>query len=280
LTSFNLFKPKRHSEKIKEKTHKFISNISVYGISRIIKADTLAVKLLWATMILMSVSAGLYIIYRSVRGFYSYNVITNVERIVSRNQVFPAATICARHEVKKQYRSKYVTVSNFSVLNFLDLSESEFAGIALNASDFEAFRIPHTWGNCVRFNNSKLATVKKSTERLFFKINTRLRSTLPNNDFEEYTLSSDFEVYVADNYLNSFWNLFPLRVKSRYRNRINIYKTEYEKKLGEPFSDCDEFLEPTYRQANCIEICTSREIRGEHNCSIPSYYTTEGSRDR
>lgn len=76
--------------------------------------------------------------------------------------------------------------------------------------------------------------------------------------------------------MNSFINDVPLGVTSSNAHRILIVKTDLEVKLGEPYNQCSESVDVSYRQINCIEICIYEQVKSKYNCSIPSYYEIKG----
>lgn len=281
-------------ERLKEQTYKFLSSISVHGVSRVIKTDHLLVRLVWIAMILLSAIFGFISINNLVRDYYSYDVITNIRRVTSSNETFPAITICSHTNVTKDYYfSNYTKLnseysSNYSIQNFINFGYtkeygSSFKGQPLNMNQFDFFRIPKEFGNCVRFNgitNKDLETVNKTSDELILTLRLRLLiKEFPNGDFLTHKLSSFFRVYVADNHLNSFIDFIPLSLNSPKVHQISMDKTDIEKKLGEPYNPCSEAVNVTYRQVNCIENCINQEIQAKYNCSIPSYFKIGGLKD-
>lgn len=66
-------------------------------------------------------------------------------------------------------------------------------------------------------------------------------------------MSNSFDIYVGDNYLNSYLAIFPISVESQLHHK-NVMKVDVEQKLPKPYNDCDsyELLGETYRRQNCI----------------------------
>lgn len=196
-------------DRLKEQTYKFLSSISVHGVSRVIKTDHLPARLVWIAMILLSAIFGFISINNLVRDYYSYDVITNIKRVTSTNETFPAVTICSHTNVTKEYYFSNYTkdelyleyTSDYSIQNFIyfgyTVYGSSFRGQPLNMNQFDFFRIPREFGNCVRFNgiaNKDLETVSKTSDELIpsFKLRSLIKD-FPNGDFLSYRLhSSEF----------------------------------------------------------------------------------------
>ena len=89
-------------------------------------------------------------------------------------------------------------------------------------------------------------------------------------------IHKEAEVYILDNYLNSYLNIDPLRLDLEKNHLISFTKAETEKKLPYPYNDCVDHENKTYRQENCIEQCLNVKIGDKYNCSIPSFYSIKG----
>ena len=236
-------------------------------------------------MILISVTAGLYIIAKSIKDYYNYDVITNIKRMTPSYVTYPAITICFYNEFTKIYYInglpfKSEISHNISIQNFLEFGL--FKNKELNTSELDFFQNTNGLNSCVRFNGNRdnkarLEIVNNTSERLDFKFSTIISKIVSRNEQVKYKLSYDyFDLYIGDNYLNSYMNFIPLSLMTKHIHSFHIVKSETEKKLGKPYNDCDESLNKTYRQMNCIEQCINRNIKDEYNCSIPSYYKIEG----
>ena len=259
---------------------KFLSTISVHGIARIVKTDNVVVMAVWSIMIAGSVSFGLYNISRSINDFSKYDVITNVKRTESETATFPAITICTKYYYRYQRRfntntSEYHFLFDKSLDFFVRAAEFTTEKKYVNRNLIRKFNIPKSFGNCVRFNgweNRTLEIVETYTD--IFKID--VRGSYPINN-EIYQITDKLDVYISDNYLNSYLYFEPLKLESKNKDHVlSIIKAEIESRLGEPYNNCTQAQDITYRQMNCIEECINKEIKNKYNCSIPSYYTIAG----
>ena len=259
---------------------KFLSTISVHGIARIVKTDNVVVMAVWSIMIAGSVSFGLYNISRSINDFSKYDVITNVKRTESESATFPTITICTKDYSRYQRRFsnntiEYLFLSDKSLDFFVRAAEFTTEKKSVNRNLIRSFNIPKSFGNCVRFNgweNKTLEIVETYTDT--FKID--VRGSFPFNN-EIYQITDKLDVYISDNYLNSYLYFEPLKLESKGKDHVlSIIKAEIESRLGEPYNNCTRAQDITYRQINCIEECINKEIKNKYNCSIPSYYTIAG----
>lgn len=252
-----------------------MSSITVHGIPRIVKTESNATKLAWSILVLTSVCFGLYNISSSISDFSQYDVITNVERVSPKNVTFPAITICLKGFYRlteklifKQTPSLFLRDFNF---------KNKKPGLQL-----EFFRIPKSFGSCLRFNGftspnrTALETAETKADSFRFAALKDRQIDISSNESHEYAVHPEMQVYVADNYLNSFMLSDPLSLDFKEDRRISIVKAETQVKLGEPYNKCVVPSDPTYRQMNCIEQCINMEIRTEYNCSIPSYFRIDG----
>lgn len=236
-------------------------------------------------MILVSFTTGMYIISRSVKDYFQYDLITNIKRITPNSVIFPAITICFYNEFTKIYYINGLPVKseitfNVSIQTFL--GQTMFKNKELNTTELEFFQITNDLNNCVRFNGiarqgNKVEVVNSTSERLDLKFSSVVSKIISKNQQVKYKLSYDhFDLYIGDNYLNSYLNSNPLRLIAKNIHSFYVVKSLTEKKLGHPYNDCDESLNSSYRQMNCIEDCVNRDIKYKYNCSIPSYYKISG----
>lgn len=246
----------------------------MHGVSRVDSAESTMVKIAWILMILLSLSAGLYIITKSVNDFYSYDVITNVERVTPHSVTVPAVTLCLY-----PLYDELVYINDTYVKTIVSNNASMRDFVWLTSKDLEYFQIDYDHMDCVRFNGLN-ANVKVNSVSKFFEIPLlrNLTKTISETEYHIYQLWFPFiHVYVSDNYLNSFLKISPnFRVNHKLgeanTHEFHISKTEIERKLGEPYNRCDPRKQEAYRQLNCIDVCINREIWDKYGCSIPSYY--------
>ena len=72
-----------------------VSNSSIHGLPNIIKSKSIISKLVWAMFFCISfVSCG-YLINKKVKEYYTYPIISNMNKITEINKDFPAVTLCS-----------------------------------------------------------------------------------------------------------------------------------------------------------------------------------------
>lgn len=151
--------------------------------------------------------------------------------------------------------------------------------IDLKNENYDVFKIPKSFGDCVRFNgvtNTKLETVESRTNNFTFRVLTQLNKSISEFEDSRFLPHSQMEIYVTDNFVNSFLKIDPLRIEKNKEIYVSFYKACIETKLGYPFHNCTENLNKTNYHMNCIEECINKEIKDKYNCSIPSYYRIDG----
>lgn len=275
---------------IEEKAKKFFATLSVHGVPRIVKTDRWLIKLIWIVMITTSISAGVYIISKSVKDFYRYDVITNIERVRPDRVTFPAVAICKLNMFRKSIYKNLTLIgseltSEVSLKNFIRNYESPNGD--KNISNLEVFQISQDGRTCLRFNG---ASIKKNLEIVN---STKLALSLEFNEKFIYWLSArrdanvykgietTYQVFIGDNYLNSYMrDVLNFGVLPENLHNIKIETTDIEEKLEEPYNQCMQagVGGETYIQMNCVEKCLNRVIKAKYNCSIPSFYRVNGLR--
>lgn len=113
---------------------------------KVIKADNLIVKLIWLIAILVSISFGMFAIDKSVKDYYQFNVITNVQIVYPSIVTYPAITICQYSEYMKNSYINDTLVGSETIyepdmfIHFIDLDQSSFKGEILDISQVEFYR--------------------------------------------------------------------------------------------------------------------------------------------
>lgn len=292
--------------RIREKVHNFFSTVSITGISCILSSKIILLRIFWTVLILGSFSFGLFNILESVKDFYNYDVITNVETVTPTSVILPAIAFCSSDVFTKcQYSNngtiisrKYVKNSRLSMKDFLISFQLEpiYGGVKpFDPKELEFFKIPDLYsqnrhGLCFRINgalNKKRATISYNTTSDHLILLLR-KSTIPEyldeGTFNIYSLDKSFMIFIGNNHinsysLNSFSDSSPLKFYGNsWKYEIEIEKLTIEEKLGEPYGKCRKMLgDETYRQMNCIEECLYRNIGQKFKCTFSgSLFTIVG----
>lgn len=288
---------------IRQKLHSFFTTVSIPGISRVVGTEVLVLRLLWIAFILGSMSFGLFNIAQSVKDYYRYDVITNVEYITPESFTLPAITICAQDKFDRAYYYNNETLisqendiknDRLILKDFLSLVDIFPGDYEYNMSKLESFKILYSPGNlhlafsyfenlqCVRFNGASnkelvLTSLNGTSQQLTITLKRDFREDL-GDKYIIYSLFPSFYVFIGDNYLDSFINFDPLldNVEFGYFYDILYKKSLIEDKLGEPYNQCRESKkDQPYRIENCIEPCIIRMIEEKYNCTQFSFKYTD-----
>lgn len=235
---------------IKAVNHKFASSTSIHGLTRVTKARTLPMKLTWTLMTLMSLFAGLFIIYNTIQDYNKNDVMTRTERIQPDESILPTVIFCTWE--------KDLNLTNIfqRVIIYSDWIKS-------TGETFQAFPDYGCTG-CIKFNSaSELFTV-----------------TDAYRDWLNFEASQNFgtiSVFITDNYLNVFdLSHTVTTVQFNPGTIISIQVSKrVEKRLARPYSECQS-MAGSYRQVNCIAQCRNSRFLTEYNCTLTNYYGTPG----
>jgi len=126
------------------------------------------------------------------------------------------------------------------------------------------------WGgsDCIRFNHysNKSDSVLYAAERL--------------NDYLSFQIDlnvnfTNFYVCLSDNYDNILdWSQYVTTSYNVGGDYEIAYKKEVEYKLGEPYNQCQNVSDLTYRQTNCIAECKNENFERNYNCALRNFYST------
>lgn len=230
-------------------------------------------------MILTSVSAGLYIINRSVRDYYDYDVITNIERVTEQSVLFPAIAVCTKKYVKKYFQENgsYAgrELTNEDIFKQM-IGDFESTNGDTNLYKLEFFENINYNVSCLRFNGGNIGKAERVTNSSHFMLTITNEYYSIDGFIYSFVDHPVYGVFIGDNFVNSYLNLIPLVLKKSQKHLITLEGTEVENKLSEPYNDCTDSEDVTDRRINCIDNCINREIMVKYNCSIISYYTIHG----
>lgn len=268
--------PSNKLNKAKDVGYKFLANLSVHGVPRILRSENLAVRLVWIVLILFSASYGLFNITNSVQDFYRYHTITNVVREHAYSMEFPAITICTKDfiifRITDATKTTPYAFFNTSLSSFVS-DTFKYKSSQFNTSqDLQFFKIPKLYGNCVRFINQTNVSSDNLLDSFSLLFYLDRYEEDSQNIFIKSTLYEYFEIYVTNKNVNSFLQTSAISVETSSLSGalVKFVKAEIETKLPDPYNPC--YTEVPDIQVNCIERCIVHKIAEAYNCSIPSYY--------
>ncbi len=247
---------------------------------------------------IISAAIGIYNIDLSVSNYYKFETVTNIKRKETINVTFPAITICFYGPYRRDhYRngevigSKQISVKNDTVsriYNFLDLNSTRFysrgdpADFRNVSTHLDFFKVFSEFDfDCLRFNaatNKSLQLITANTMHLTYSVTLKNMyiEQISENEYFNFSfnprsdrLNHNFDIYVGDNYVNSFEDLDSHKAEGNLIHRIEIAKDSVETKLPEPYNQCKESLtNENYHQSNCIETCVYKEVKNKYNCTF------------
>jgi len=224
-------------------------------------------KITWVLMTLISLAFGLYLTSETVKDYLQYDVFTTVKNIQATSILLPSVTFCFIGPESKNlsfffHNASFVTdeKGNDIVTNLTGEHFSDEIMVKWNAS------------NCIKFNHftnksgSRLFAAERLTDYLLFQIDLNVNfSYLYVSLSDNYDNILDLSQYVTTSY----------NVKGDYEI---AYKKEVEYKLGEPYNQCQNVSDLTYRQTNCIAQCKNENFERYYNCTLSNFYSTPGYR--
>ena len=194
------------------------------------------------------------------------NVITNTFNDYSRREfitqvnirepesmIFPAITIC-----EWSLNNESPNIRN-SVIKYSYLDKQ------LNLTELDYFK--YISGDCLRFNG--YINDSAVFNHYEFQLNDSIRK-----GFKIVFKASDktlYNLYISDNYLTSLKKLTPIRIENQKESLLYISKTVH-KKLEEPYNDCRDLSDKTYRHDNCFYKCIEEKVFNKYNCSMGDYF--------
>ena len=245
---------------MKKTSKKFASSTTIYGLTRVMKAETFLTKLIWATMTIASMSAGFYIIGNTLTDFHHHDVFTQTKRIKDTSATLPAVTFCSK-------------ITNMAAFFQTVTFKTKSSSTSLQGETF----IPtakFNFTNCIKFNNFK-------NKPGFSKNQTLFQVTLSNDDNLVFEISEnkkfeEIEVFISDNYHNALnWSDFKDIINPK-KGQITYYDLtrKIETRLGSPYTDCNsDITDKSYRKMTCFVQCKAKEFISKYNCSVKSYYS-------
>lgn len=228
------------NSKIKQAVDHFSSTTPMYGLTKILNSKRPNHTVVWSLFILLSACIGLYIIVNNTKEYLQYEFITKTSIVSQSSEVLPAITFCP-------------SISSNAKLQLT----AAYGYIGTGRTDFKDLE-HEPESDCIRFNGYQ----SRSQFRL---------ETLKDRGFY-YTASflirgnSSINVYITDNYLNSFEKSKQVNLDFNNFYQISLAKSVHVK-LEAPYNPCATVLDPTYRFFNCKFHCIHRQVEAGYNCS-------------
>ncbi len=209
-------------------------------------------------MTLVSLAFGLYLTSETVQEYLQYDVFTQTKRIEATSSLMPSVTFCFKNP-ETQNLTTFFSKASFSTPNGLI---ANLTGEQYN-EDFIK--------DCVKFNHFTYKSANKIISA----------NSLANTSFLfEIDMGIKFSkvlFFLSDNYNNVLdWSQF-VTLSSYFKSSYTInIKKEVEVQIEEPYNDCQNASDITYRQSNCLFLCKNERFLEEHNCTLENYYSIHG----
>jgi hypothetical protein len=95
---------------IRAKVAEYFTNISITDTRQIVIIESLSLKIIWTTLILIIFALGVHNISRAVTHFYKIDKISNIKRVSPENVTFPLINICVFGCFQRFYKNNGSTV--------------------------------------------------------------------------------------------------------------------------------------------------------------------------
>jgi len=214
-------------------------------------------------MALVSVSFGLFVIANTVITFLKYDVFTQTKRIVASSLLMPSVTFCFKNPETKDLNSFFDT-AEFETKNRL---KTNLTGEYFSDEDLEYW---DAFGDCIKFNHftnksdTQLFAANSSDDIFIFEIDLNVK-------FER------LRVFLSDNYNNVIDLSQYLTTSFSVSGFYSIaFRKEVEIKLEEPYNQCKNVSDITYRQADCLVQCKNKNFANNYNCTLRNFYSVSG----
>lgn len=131
---------------VKKVSQRFASTTTVYGLTRVMKADSLFMKIVWALMTLLSLSVGSYAKGNALKEYLKYDVVTQTKRIYPQSILLPSVTFCSESNMLELIKTAVYDAPDMNGLTNLT-GEYFVQGIKQEIKGGKY--------NCIKFNNYK-----------------------------------------------------------------------------------------------------------------------------
>ncbi len=206
---------------------------------------------------------GLFLTSGTIKDYLEYDVFTQIKYISSSSSTFPSVTFCFKNPETKDLDS-FFEKAEFYFFNgsLTNLSGHQFYDEGLEYWD--------ATGDCIKFNHftnksgTQLFAAYSSEDYFIFEIDLNVK-------FER------LRVFLSDNYNNVIdWSQY-LTTSFNVSGYYSIaFKKEVEIKLEEPYNQCKNVSDITYRQADCLVQCKNKNFANNYNCTLRNFYSVSG----
>ena len=220
-------------------------------------------KICWVVLTLVSLAIGLFLTSGTIKDYLEYDVFTQTKYISSSSSTFPSVTFCFKNPETKDLDS-FFEKAEFYFFNgsLTNLSGHQFYDEGLEYWD--------ATGDCIKFNHftnksgTQLFAAYSSEDYFIFEIDLNVK-------FER------LRVFLSDNYNNVIdWSQY-LTTSFNVSGYYSIaFKKEVEIKLEEPYNQCKNVSDITYRQADCLVQCKNKNFANNYNCTLKNFYSVSG----
>ncbi len=247
---------------IKSKSSEFISDSTIHALPNILRTDNFFFKIVWLLCFLVMSAFCIFLLARSVKSFFEFDVVTQIKEWNKNPLEFPAVSFCNLNKLNKNY-----TLNETLIV-------CEFNGLTCNENDFTSF-YDLKYGICYRFNtNGSRSSNKPGSVNgllIFYFIGKP-------DDISPVSLSTSNGVHIYVHNQSSIPTISEgIDLPSHYQTNVMIKQT-FTSRLAEPYNHCDEnpsyfnssvFNNYTaiYRQKDCFDLKFLEEFARKCNYS-------------
>lgn len=241
----------------------------IHGIPRIISNKYWILKSIWILSFLASTSVCFYFLHKSLKSYFDYSYVTNINIVDQNPMIFPTITICSQKPPIKDYNLSDIIISCF--FDGIDCSIEPFFIKSYN----QTYSIKSCYQFNSGFNNSPLLSSYRSGSYLGLKL--ELFEGLFNEErFEMFniTVNTGFQIFIH-NKSEFISNVNEISIKPGEATFISLRKVVTEK-LTEPYNNCIKDLSTYHSFDSSLynEIVSSNYKYSQRGCYDYSYLKT------
>jgi hypothetical protein len=119
-----------------------IEQTTAHGIPNLVRKKSLLIKIIWTICIILCINGLIIILYKSVKAYLKYEVVTNINVHDDVNPEFPTISFCFNNDVQGNSINKTIL-------------KCHFKGIPCNLTEFQIYFSEINEVICYRFNTGK-----------------------------------------------------------------------------------------------------------------------------